>query len=93
MLDLNQNSGDQSQQIIQTIVNTINTELSEPADRMMLKLFLDNYKPEAIAYCAGVSQESVLEVLNRGDDRLRQRLGCDLKTLRIMCTRWKLGLS
>lgn len=80
------------QEKIRIIVSTIDDGLSSPAERMMLKLFLDNYKPEAIAYCAGVSSETVWEALDRGEALLRHKLGCNLESLRIICTRWKMGL-
>ena len=80
------------QDTITIITKTIDQEFDDPAERMMLKLFLNSFGASEIACFAGVSQDTVEQVLAVGDRCLRRRLGHNLASLQAVCIQWKLGL-
>ena len=82
-----------AQEIIAVAMAIIDEEMNNPSERIMLKLYLNNYAPDEIACLAGMSPEGVRQVLATGRCRLERRMGCSLDTVQIVCTRWRLGLS
>jgi hypothetical protein len=70
---------------LQTVSQAIDEVFVSPADCMIFKLFLDNYEIGEIARFAGLSDETVRQILEHGAIRLERRLGSPIKKIKAAC--------
>jgi DNA-directed RNA polymerase specialized sigma24 family protein len=71
---------------VQWISRAIDETLDNPADRMILKLYLDNYDVDEIARFAGVSSDAVRQMIDRSASGLERRLGKSLQAIQGLCS-------
>jgi hypothetical protein len=67
------------------ISQTIDQAFCDPADRMMLKLYLDQYGIEEIARFSGEPEARVRQRVTGGILLLEDRLGCLSGTIQMLC--------
>lgn len=82
---------DNRNKAVRSIEKAIDHEFNNPGDRMMLKLFMENYDNDDIAHFAGIKRETLTQVLLTCGHRLERRLGYSLVELRAICMGWKLS--
>jgi len=77
---------DWKQSNLAAISRLVDEEIDDVAHRMVMKLFLDSaYDIEAIAYFAGEARETILQIIACEGERLEQRAGWSLSTLKRYC--------
>jgi hypothetical protein len=64
---------------------TIDQSFSDPADRMMMKLYLDQYGLDEIARFAGLPRERVAQCVAQGIRILESRMGCFFGAIQATC--------
>jgi DNA-directed RNA polymerase specialized sigma24 family protein len=68
------------------VESVINRLFESPAERMMLKLFFDNYEIDQIARFAGLSSDTTARTVWRGVARLEKQIKCSFNSLQLLCT-------
>lgn len=70
---------------LHTVSRTIDGAFADPADRMMLKLYLDQYGIEEIARFSGEPEATVRRRIAACIEVLEDRLGCLSGTIQVTC--------
>ncbi len=70
---------------LDTVTQTIDRTFDDPADRMMLKLYLDQYGIDEVARFSGEPVEQVRRRVASCLETLEQRLGCLAGSIQTSC--------
>lgn len=77
---------------VEMLAKTIDEELDNPAHRMIVKLYLDNFDVDEIARFGGVPRDYVQQVIAAGKVLLEKRVGCFFSAMETLCLQQKTSM-